>query len=69
MDILSDGPVVEFLIKITAATICGSILGLERQLRGKPFGVRTSSLICVGTTLFLTLGQSLSGGLTDPSRV
>ena len=30
---------------IGTAVLCGFIIGLERQLRGKPVGIRTSTLI------------------------
>ncbi len=48
---------------------CGTIVGLERQLHKKPAGIRTSILICLGTTVFVRLGTltALVGG--DPSRV
>ena len=46
------------------AVLCGAILGLERQLRGKPAGMRTSILICLGTVVFMRFGTQLaaSGG-------
>ena len=34
---------------IGASVLCGTLIGLERQLRGKPVGIRTSSLIVLGT--------------------
>jgi uncharacterized membrane protein YhiD involved in acid resistance len=34
---------------------------LERQLRGKAAGIRTSILICLGTQLFVGLGASFAG--------
>ena len=55
---------------IGLAVLCGGIIGLERQLRGKPAGIRTSILICLGTEVFVALGSLLSTGQTaDPSRV
>ena len=44
-------------IGITLLT--GSIVGLERQLRGKPAGIRTSILITLGTYLFVALSLPL----------
>lgn len=53
--------------------ICGGIVGLERQLCGKPAGIRTSTLICMGTYVFVVVGVSMAGGMVggmgDPSRV
>jgi len=49
--------------------LSGVIIGLERQLRGKPVGVRTSALICTGTYIFVAMTQSISTEATDPSRI
>lgn len=43
-------------------------MGLERQLDGKPMGLRTGVLIAVGTAVFMQLGESLAGQ-GDPTRV
>ena len=51
------------------AIFCGTIIGLERQFRGKPVGIRTSSLIVLGTYLFLATAFLLKGDIVDPSRV
>jgi putative Mg2+ transporter-C (MgtC) family protein len=45
------------------------IVGLERQLRGKPLDVRTAVLICLGTHVFIRLGVVLTEGTVDPTRV
>lgn len=52
-----------------AAILCGALIGMERQLRGKPVGIRTSSLIVLGTYLFLKAAALLHGDSIDPSRV
>jgi putative Mg2+ transporter-C (MgtC) family protein len=49
--------------------LSGIIIGLERQLRGKPVGMRTSALICIGTYVFIAMGQSVANQATDPSRI
>ena len=49
--------------------VCGALIGLERQLRGKPVGIRTSTLIIVGTYCFITLGRTLSDNNADIARV
>lgn len=54
---------------IFTAIFCATIIGLERQLRGKPVGIRTSSLIVLGTYLFLATAFLLEGTIVDPSRV
>ena len=59
----------EFWLRLGTAILCGGIVGLERQLRGKAAGIRTSILICLGTQLFVALGASFGGDRVDPTRV
>ena len=58
-----------FAWAVSTALVCGGIVGLERQIRGKAIGIRTSMLICLSTQVFVRLGVSLGGAGTDPSRV
>ncbi|MFT6434122.1 MAG: putative Mg2+ transporter-C (MgtC) family protein [Candidatus Azotimanducaceae bacterium] len=54
---------------VFTALICGAIIGVERQFRGKPVGIRTSTLIILGTYLFLKTTLLLQGPGIDESRV
>lgn len=54
---------------IGTALFCGAVIGLERQFRGKPVGIRTSTLIVLGTYLFLSTAFLLQGDVIDHSRV
>ena len=58
-----------FWLQICAAVLCGAIVGIERQIRRKPAGIRTSILICLGTQVFVYLGTGLAGPSADPTRV
>src|ERR671920_1933706 len=58
-----------FWLRLGTAILCGGIIGMERQLRGKAAGIRTSILICLGTQLFVGLGSSFAGERVDPTRV
>jgi len=49
--------------------LSGIVVGLERQLRGKPVGMRTSTLICMGTYVFVAITRQVSNEVTDPSRI
>jgi putative Mg2+ transporter-C (MgtC) family protein len=60
---------LEFWTRVGAAALCGGALGFERQIRGKPAGIRTSILICLGTTFFVLLGSSFPAAQADPTRV
>lgn len=43
------------LVKLLLATVLGGAIGLEREVAGKPAGLRTNMLICVGAALFMVL--------------
>jgi putative Mg2+ transporter-C (MgtC) family protein len=40
------------------AAVLGGIIGLEREIRDKPAGLRTNILICVGSTLFMSISNA-----------
>jgi len=62
---------IAFIIpKIIVATICGLIVGFERERKNKVAGLRTIVLICVGSTIFTASAILLSEGETsDPGRI
>jgi putative Mg2+ transporter-C (MgtC) family protein len=66
---LVDPTTPEFWVDIGLAAMCGGAIGLERQLRGKPAGIRTSMLVCVGTAVYVGMGAELVGAGADPTRV
>lgn len=43
------------MLKLLLATVLGGAIGLEREIAGKPAGLRTNILICVGAALFMHL--------------
>src|ERR1041385_8723566 len=45
-------------IRLILAAVLGGIIGLERQIRDKPAGLRTNILICVGSTLFMSISNA-----------
>ncbi|MEW4486540.1 MgtC/SapB family protein [Thalassoglobus sp. JC818] len=64
--------------EIVVASLLGAIIGLERELSGKPAGLRTHMFVAAGSALLVVLtpstldqlGDSVSGELTpDPIRV
>ena len=52
-----------------SALLCGGIIGLERQVSGKPVGIRTSALICIGAYIFVTMANTVADTGTDNSRI
>lgn len=63
--------VITYGVRLLVATLCGSLLGLERELAGKPAGLRTNVLICVGAALLTQLSIDLptAFGFGDPGRI
>lgn len=57
------------MLDVAAGVICGGAIGLDRQLRGKPAGMRTCIIVVLTTALFATLGNSATESAGDPSRV
>jgi len=54
---------------IATSLLCGTIVGAERQMRGKPVGIRTATLITLGTYAFIVCALSIRSEMTDPSRI
>lgn len=62
------------LFQLVLATVCGMAIGVEREISGKPAGVRTCSLVCVGSTLFAIASYHFSVppdfiSAADPTRI
>lgn len=55
--------------QIGAAILCGGLLGTERQARGRPAGVRTAMMICLGSEIFVHLSTTIDGPGADGTRV
>ncbi len=62
-----------YALKILSAVICGGIIGLERELSGKPAGLKTNILICLGAVIYMIVSEIIvlqSGtALSDLSRI
>jgi putative Mg2+ transporter-C (MgtC) family protein len=61
----------QFLLKGAFAVLCGGIIGIEREQRGKAAGFRTNILICLGATLYMLTGMLFVGSESgvDPTRI
>jgi putative Mg2+ transporter-C (MgtC) family protein len=49
------------IARLVLAAILGGLIGLERELKHKPAGVRTNLFICMGAALFTILSDQLAG--------
>jgi putative Mg2+ transporter-C (MgtC) family protein len=66
----------DVILKLVLAVLLGAVLGLERSLAGKTAGMRTYTLVSLGSALFIIISelvaaQYLSRGLptVDPLRM
>jgi putative Mg2+ transporter-C (MgtC) family protein len=48
------------LARLSVAAVLGGAIGLERQLRAKPAGLRTNMFICFGAAMFTVLSDQLA---------
>ncbi len=49
------------ILCLLVAFVCGSIIGLERQIRQRTAGLRTNTLVAVGAAVFVDLAMRISG--------
>jgi len=58
------------ILKLLAAVLAGGIIGVERELRDKPAGLRTNVLICLGAAFFTMVSVKMTlGNAADPTRI
>lgn len=60
---------MQVLIRLTAATVLGAAVGFQREKVGKPAGLRTHMLVCVGTAVFVLACLGVGMSPEDLSRV
>lgn len=66
---------LDLLGRLALATVLGGAIGFEREHSGKPAGLRTNILICVGATLLTDLSFNISQFVpnefirADPARL
>ncbi len=61
-----------YLPRLLLAMAVGGIIGLEREFHGKPAGIRTNILMCVGSCLIMIISievAKMAGGSGDPARI
>jgi len=60
---------LEMVLRLLLATALGAIIGYQRERAGKPAGLRTHVLICLGAALFTIASLYAFGAGADPARV
>ncbi len=70
-------PYGEFLGRLVLAAVLGGVVGLEREVHGRPAGIRTYLILSLGTALLMVLSEYLlvayqgkyPGLQGDPGRI
>jgi putative Mg2+ transporter-C (MgtC) family protein len=67
---MASGIVNTSIVRLVLAAILGGIIGLERELRHRPAGLRTNMFICFGAAMFTILSDALAvEHLGDHTRI
>ena len=67
----------DIVLPLLTATVLGGAIGLEREFHGRPAGLRTHIIVCLGSTMIMLISMQLyhlspTIGITarpDPSRI
>jgi putative Mg2+ transporter-C (MgtC) family protein len=55
--------------QLLIATICGGIIGYQRETLERPAGFRTHVLVCVGSAIYMLVSALVAGDRYDPGRI
>ena len=71
--------IVDFLLRLIVAAICGFAIGYERTARSKEVGIRTHTIVCLAAALMMIVSKYAFGdmveeafgtkGMADPARI
>lgn len=50
-------PFATAIIRLLLGSICGGLIGLKREMKGRPAGLKTFSLVCMGATLVMVTNE------------
>ncbi|RKZ08746.1 methyltransferase [bacterium] len=61
-----------YALRLFIALLIGGLIGLEREFKGKPAGIRTNMLMCTGSALIMIISieiAKIGKGHADPGRI
>ncbi len=65
-------PLIQYIIRLLLATVCGALIGMERRARHKKAGIRTHAILALAVALFMILSKyaffGAQGG-ADPTMI
>lgn len=59
----------DIVLRLIVSLVLASLIGMERETHGRPAGLRTHILVCVGATLFTICSFVIGAGYYDPGRI
>lgn len=61
------------ILRLAFAAVAGGLIGMERELKGRPAGMKTFSLVCIGASMVMVTNEYiikyLSNGTGDIARL
>lgn len=58
---------LQYVLGLVLSLVCGLLIGIERELKSKPAGISTQTLVIAGAMTFAFLSGVIGGG--DPNRI
>lgn len=70
-ELLHSTNIISITLRLFLSLLCGGMIGFERARKGRPAGLRTHILVCIGATLAMMTNQYLyeEGLATDVARM
>jgi len=63
---------IDLILRVASAALAGTAVGMERELRGHPAGLRTHALVSIGAAVFTVAGTvdwGIENVVSDPTRL
>ena len=57
------------IVQLLVATLCGGLIGYQRETSDRPAGFRTHILVCVGSAVYMLVSVAVAGDKFDPGRI
>lgn len=70
-EIIVQSPYFVICFQMLLATVFGAIIGYDREKFGKPAGVKTHAMVCLGSCIVMIIGTltAQETGYSDPTRL
>lgn len=65
----TETPLVELTVRLVLAILFGGMIGIERELKSRPAGLRTNMLVCLAAATFTVLAAELISESREAAEV